>query len=287
MPGTEVSAGTPRKRAVARSMPASNDTQALIEAITKASRDPAVDIDKMRFLLDTRRALLDEEAEQEWRDAMAAAQAEMSPIAKDLENPQTRSKYASLAALDAAIRPIYTAHGFAVTYDTEPWPEPNTLLIVCYIMRGRHSRRYQIPMPADGVGAKGGAVMTRTHATGSATSYGRRYLLCLGFNLVTSDDDGNRAGAFPRRAQPGGGEGDTAPPSSLAQRQLEAALKLITPKELAELNTLMGEAGVAITGAQAILDYFNVRRLEDLTHTQYEQAVNQLKAKIEEKKNAK
>jgi len=83
MPGTDLSAaGMPRKRVVKAAMPAASDTQALIEAITKASRDPSVDIDKMRFLLDTRRALMDEEAEQEWRDAMALAQAE---IGRDLE----------------------------------------------------------------------------------------------------------------------------------------------------------------------------------------------------------
>lgn len=234
---------------------------------------------------------MDEEAEQEWRDAMALAQAEMEPISKDLENPQTRSKYASLAALDAAIRPIYTAHGFGVTYDTEPWPEPNTLLIVCYIMRGRHSRRYQIPMPCDGMGPKGTPVMTRTHAVGSASSYGRRYLLCLGFNLVMSDDDGNRAGAFFRgRAQPGGdgGVGEASPPSSasLAQRQLEASAELITKPELAELFKLMGEAGGSETKESVLKQHFNVATLDMLTKTQFEIAINQLKAIIKERKNA-
>jgi ERF superfamily protein len=52
-------------------------------------------------------------------------------------------------------------------------------------------------MPADGKGAKGGDVMTKTHATGSALTYGRRYLLALIFNLAIGelqDDDGNAAG---------------------------------------------------------------------------------------------
>jgi hypothetical protein len=51
-------------------------------------------------------------------------------------------------------------------------------------------------MPADGKGAKGGDVMTKTHATGSAIQYGMRYLLKMIFNIaVGDDDDGNAAGA--------------------------------------------------------------------------------------------
>ena len=59
-----------------------------------------------------------------------------------------------------------------------------------------HARVYTVDLPADGIGAKGGAVMTRTHAAGSAMTYGRRYLLQLMFNLATGDDDdGNGAGS--------------------------------------------------------------------------------------------
>jgi ERF superfamily len=49
-------------------------------------------------------------------------------------------------------------------------------------------------MPADGKGAKGGDVMTKTHAAGSAFTYGQRYLLKMIFNIaIGDDDDGNRA----------------------------------------------------------------------------------------------
>jgi len=50
-------------------------------------------------------------------------------------------------------------------------------------------------MPADGKGAKGGDVMTKTHAAGSAMSYGMRYLLKMIFNVAIgeNDDDGNGA----------------------------------------------------------------------------------------------
>jgi hypothetical protein len=58
------------------------------------------------------------------------------------------------------------------------------------------TRKYLIDMPADGKGAKGNDVMTKTHATGSATQYGMRYLLKMIFNVaIGEDDDGNAAGS--------------------------------------------------------------------------------------------
>jgi hypothetical protein len=68
--------------------------------------------------------------------------------------------------------------------------------VICRVShQNGHSRTYQIDMPADGKGAKGGDVMTKTHATGSAVSYGMRYLLKMIFNIAVSDkdDDGNAA----------------------------------------------------------------------------------------------
>jgi hypothetical protein len=61
---------------------------------------------------------------------------------------------------------------------------------------GGHVRRYHVDMPADGKGAKGGEVMTRTHAMGSALTYAKRYLLLQIFALAIGepDDDGDAAG---------------------------------------------------------------------------------------------
>ena len=52
-------------------------------------------------------------------------------------------------------------------------------------------------MPADGKGAKGGNVMSLTHATGAAAGYGMRYLLKMIFNIAIGeeDTDGNLAAA--------------------------------------------------------------------------------------------
>jgi hypothetical protein len=126
---------------------------------------------------------------------MSEAQSEMRPVAADAENPQTRSRYASYEALDRALRPIYTKHGFALSFNTGDAPLPDVRArALRRDARRRHAKVYKADMPADGKGAKGGDVMTKTHATGSAMSYGMRYLLKMIFNVAVGedDDDGNR-----------------------------------------------------------------------------------------------
>lgn len=175
-------------------LPAS-ETAAIFQIIERAARDHTVDIDKMKELMAMHKAMRTESAELDFDGAMASAQEEMQPVRADANNPQTKSKYASYAALDAAIRPIYTKHGFSVSFDTgDGAPADHVRIVAKVAHRGGHRERPHIDMPADGKGAKGGDVMTKTHATGAAVQYGRRYLLGMIFNLaVSKDDDGNGA----------------------------------------------------------------------------------------------
>ena len=128
--------------------------------------------------------------------AMQRTQSKVKRVIPDATNPQTHSRYASYAKLDAAIRPVYSEEGFAPSFDTQDCDKTETVRVVCYLSHNQgHTRTYHIDMPADGKGAKGGDVMTRTHATGSAVSYGKRYLLGMIFNVTVGeqDDDGNAA----------------------------------------------------------------------------------------------
>ena len=160
--------------------------------------DPNVSVEKIERLM----ALLERgearKAEAAFNAAMASAQKAMRPVAADAYNPQTKSKYASYEALDRALRPIYTEHGFGLSFDTGDGAPPDFVRVLCYVTHsGGHARTYKLDMPADGKGAKGGDVMTKTHATGSGLSYGQRYLLKMIFNVAVGeeDDDGNRASA--------------------------------------------------------------------------------------------
>src|SRR5690606_40950072 len=160
--------------------------------------DPTVSIERVEQAFAFYQKVQAEPARKAFALALVEAKREMEPIAKDAYNPQTKSRYASLTALDKALRPIYTKHGFAVSYNTEQSAFENHVKIICTVAHSLgHERTYSVDMPCDGKGAKGGDVMTKTHAMGSAISYGRRYLLASVFNVTTADlpdDDGNAAG---------------------------------------------------------------------------------------------
>jgi hypothetical protein len=172
--------------------------------IERAARDPSIDIDKLDRLLLMRERENARVAEQAFNAALAEAQTEMHPVTTDSDNPQTRSRYASYAALDRAVRLIYAGHGFALSFNTADAPGPEQARIVCDVSHvGGHTRRYHIDMPVDGKGARGGDVMTKTHAMGSGISYGMRYLLRMIFNLaIDQDDDGNAAGGHAKLERP-------------------------------------------------------------------------------------
>lgn len=169
------------------------DSAGIIAVISRAAADPATDVNKLERLMAMYERIEARRGEQAFNEAMNEAQTEIRPIATDASNPNTKSKYASYPALDRALRPIYTKHGFALSFDTGD-SATDMVKVLCYVShRGGHSRTYHADMPADGKGAKGGDVMTKTHAAGSAMSYGQRYLLKLIFNIAVGDDDGNAA----------------------------------------------------------------------------------------------
>lgn len=219
----------------------------LIQVIERASRDPSVDVDKMDRLMQMYESLESKRAEVAFNNAMTAAQQEIVRVAPNKENQQTRSVYADYAALDRAIRPVYIKHGFSLSFDTGDSAE-NMVTVLCYVAHnGGHTRTYRTTMPADGKGAKGGDVMTRTHAAGSAMSYGQRYLLKLIFNIaVGQDDDGNGAGEKVNEEQ---------------QTNIQALIDEVKPN------------------VPAFLKYFKVLKISELPAAQYQNAVAMLEKK--------
>lgn len=162
---------------------------AMIERALEIGASP----DALEKLMNLQERWQGAEAKRAFGESMVSAQAVMRPISADASNPQTRSKYASYHGLDRVLRPIYSAHGFSVSFDTGPTEEPTSIMVIAYVThKDGHMQPFQIPMPADGKGAKGGDVMTKTHATGAAITYGRRYLLGMIFNIAVGEDyDGN------------------------------------------------------------------------------------------------
>lgn len=173
------------------------DAAALIKAISAAAANPQTDIEKMERLWAMHERIVARDAEQAFNESMGAAQGDMGRISADATNKQTHSKYATYGQLDRHVRPVYTAHGFSLSFDTADGAPEGCLRVLAYVShKAGHTRTYRADVPADGKGAKGGDVMTKTHATGSAMSYGMRYLLKMIFNIAIGedDDDGNAAG---------------------------------------------------------------------------------------------
>jgi len=181
----------------------------MLDLIWRAASDPNIDVAKMQALIGIRdheeeRAikLAEREAEAAFNAAMAEVQSKMGRIATDAANASTRSRYATYGALDRAIRPLYTAAGFAPSFNEDVGTVGTEMVrVICYLthtVKGAkisHTRVYHVDIPADGKGAKGNDVMTKTHAHGSAFTYGKRYLLGMIFNIAFGvDDDGNAAG---------------------------------------------------------------------------------------------
>lgn len=178
------------------------DAAKVMDLMIRAGKD--LDFDKLERMQAFYERLRAQDAESAFNVSMKAAQAEMRPVGTNKENSQTHSRYANYQALDQMARPIYTRHGFGLSFNQGADAPADMVRVECYVSHDAgFSRTYHIDMPADGKGAKGGDVMTKTHATGSAFSYGQRYLLKLIFNIaVGDDDDGNAAG--------GRGMGDAA-----------------------------------------------------------------------------
>ena len=152
--------------------------------------DRGANIDTIERLAKLQREMQDFQAKIDYGIAMKSAQEAIPRIAPDLTNPQTHSKYASYAALDRVIRPVYTRQGFSLSFNTGESSLPDQIRVFCKVRHiGGHEEPFQIDMPNDGKGAKGGDVMTKTHAQAAGASYGMRYLLKMIFNIAIGEED--------------------------------------------------------------------------------------------------
>ena len=203
--------------------------------IERAAADPNIDIDKLERLVAMQEASEIRQAEFVWNTSMAKAQADMTAVSVDSGNPQTRSKYASIGALDRAIRPHYTKHGFAVSFNEEASGNPAVLRMIAFVTCGAGTKRYMRELPITAQGIRSQSMMTAIHANASAQTYARRYLLHMIFNLAWEDDDGNAAGKryaarenFPRYDRSTGEVQDRPTTDALidAMREVDSASAL-------------------------------------------------------------
>lgn len=200
----------------------------ILLTISNAAKDPTVDVEKAERLFALLERMMARSSEEKFNSAMSECQQEMPRVLRDAQNPSTNSRFTRLETLNDAAVPIYTKHGFSLSFGSADCPIADHYRITCVAAhKGGHSRSYQCDLPRDDMGAKGSPNKTKIHGAGSTFSYGRRYLTLLIFNisLVNEDDDGNRG----QRQKPAG-------PSSLAGVKMQSGTDIELKRKLVDLT---------------------------------------------------
>ena len=191
-------------------------------------------------------------AEIEYNTAMAECQSECLPVQAKMRNNQTNSLYAGLVAVDDAIRPIYTAHGFSLSSGTTKSEKDHHVHVYIDVLHeGGHCRRYGDDYPLDDAGIKGTTNKTPIQAHASTTSYARRYIEMGIFNVTVSrmDQDGN------------------------------APVRPINESQVAKLNTIMETIHPDDDAMGALLRWAGIDSLDMLPADRFRTAKQTLEAK--------
>lgn len=128
------------------------------------------------------------ESIKEIATALAKAQGEIKPAAKDSDNPHYKSRYADLASVVSACREPLAKHGLSIIQ------EPNTEKADGVVM----VRTVSLLMHVSGEWVECETAIpcskADAHGIGSAATYGRRYGYAALVGVVADeDDDGNDA----------------------------------------------------------------------------------------------
>lgn len=173
------------------------DPMAMIQAAFQSAIENKQGLEVVDRILEQQKWMIQHNEEQAFNAALKKIQRQLKKIPKRGWNDQTRSNYATAEDVDDAIQHLLDSENMTLTFVPAINDKPMMVTIIGTLSLGAYSRQYPLEMPTDGQGPKGGGVMTRTHATGSAVTYAKRYLKNMIFDLRFNekDDDGNQAGA--------------------------------------------------------------------------------------------
>jgi hypothetical protein len=161
-------------------------------SMIRAAAEGKLDLDKLEKFLNMQKEFEATQAEKLFNSAFTKAQAEIEGVVKTKDNPHTKSKYADLGAVIESAKPVYTKHGFAIIfYEGDAKATDNVRVCADVLHESGHKETYHYDIPLDGVGIQGNAMMTKIHGKSSSVAYGRRYLMCMIWNIPTLDNDGN------------------------------------------------------------------------------------------------
>lgn len=177
----------------ARVEPSPADMLAMIERLAS---NPDVNIEKLERIIALKERVMAHDAKSAFDAAYARMQPDLPAIDEkgriDVKGV-TRSRYAKLEDIQAAVKPILAKHGFALRHRTE-WPEAQKGVIrIVGILAHEDGHAEESIFEA---AADKSDFRTDIQSMGSTVSYGRRYTTIDLLNIETRgvDDDGQRSG---------------------------------------------------------------------------------------------
>ena len=179
--------------------PMTVETDPVLILAARLATVPGMDKEMFKLVMEAQAQEKAAIARERFHTIMNLCQAAIAPVARTVQNTQTGSFYAKLEAVDYAIRPIYTRHGFDVQYDSVPPLVQGNIRIACYVSLGRHTEAFHREAAPDTHGPKGTQVKTFLHGGASAETFLKRYAVTGAFNVVfrNLDDDGHKGGFEP------------------------------------------------------------------------------------------
>lgn len=196
-PGKQAVAIQTAPQAVAVAAPAT-----LYQAIIQAARDPSIDAEKMKTLVDLQMQVEANEARKSFTRAFNALQEELPVINKDgiidhgegttaKGNKKLKTKWATYPNIMSVCRPLLRKHGFTLSNVIEPAADASRIVVVGYLEHiDGHSRISRFPLGIDTTGSK-----NNQQGWGSSQQYGMRYNAIALLNIVSEaqqdlDNDG-------------------------------------------------------------------------------------------------
>ncbi len=171
---------------------AANPMEMVARALEKGIDGPM-----LQQFMDLQERYEDREARKAYAMDMSKCQAKMPAVMATVEGEKTNSVYAKLGQINALITPVYTKHGFSISFGEGKADKEDEVRTVAKVLhKFGHYEEFYCDLPLDLAGAQGTVNKTGIHAKGSSNTYGERYIVRRIFNLsiLSEDDDGNAAG---------------------------------------------------------------------------------------------
>lgn len=228
-------------------------TTNMLSVIERAASNPAVDVDKMRSLLEMQERIMTKQAEIDFNQSMTRLMAKLPIVDKTGrieftdKNGEVRSTpFAKYEDIDAAIRPVMIEEGFSLSFDTTPRDGGGVIITGTLSHSAGHKKTASMPVALDTTGSK-----NNIQSMGSSLSYGKRYVVGLLLNIITRGEDTD------------GIDRDTP----------------ITTEQAVEIDLLVKEVAA---DKPAFLRYMAVNDIRDIKAIHY----NKAKTALNQKKNA-